>query len=52
MVSACKSQPCGEIFVAAGVPHVVAIDKWRPMLDDAGHVFAQVSWLGAILGPV
>ena len=35
VVSACHSEPVGNMFVEAGVSHVVAISRFKPVLDEA-----------------
>lgn len=40
-VSACHSQDVGNAFVAAGVPHVVAVRSSDEVLDDASLLFSD-----------
>ncbi len=41
-VSACHSASAGAAFVAAGVPHVIAIETQYEVEDEAARVFARV----------
>ena len=47
-VSACHSEDVGRAFVKVGVPHVVAITKDSPVLDNASQEFAE-SFYAALL---
>ncbi|MDO8473572.1 MAG: CHAT domain-containing protein [Dehalococcoidia bacterium] len=40
-VSACHSRPTGEALVAAGIPHVVAVETPEVVDDDAATLFAR-----------
>ena len=48
-VSACHSQAAGEAFAAAGVPHVVAVQRKKAVSDAASCLFAHHFYL-ALLG--
>jgi tetratricopeptide (TPR) repeat protein len=49
-VSACHSRRAGDAFVAAGVPHVVAVRVEAPVLDDAAREFARHFYLAVLAG--
>jgi hypothetical protein len=49
-VSACHSRRAGEAFVAAGVPHVVAVKVAEAVLDRAAMRFAQQFYLALLAG--
>lgn len=49
-VSACQSQAAGEAFVAAGVPHVVAVKTWSRVADQAAHHFTSHFYLALFNG--
>ncbi|CAM9741858.1 unnamed protein product, partial [Ectocarpus sp. 12 AP-2014] len=41
-ISSCSSEASGNVFVAAGVPHVVAVKHNAGVTDEAARVFATV----------
>ncbi|CAN0111036.1 unnamed protein product, partial [Ectocarpus sp. 4 AP-2014] len=41
-ISSCSSEASGQVFVAAGVPHVVAVKHNAGVTDDAAREFAAV----------
>jgi hypothetical protein len=49
-VSACHSRRAGEAFVAAGVPHVVAVRLETPVYDAAARQFARAFYLALAAG--
>lgn len=50
VMSACKSHDCAEMFVKAGIPHVVAINRWHSVLDIACHAFADMFYDALLKG--
>jgi len=49
-ISACHSEPAAEAFVAAGVPHVVAVRSGVKVLDDAAALFARHFYFALVEG--
>jgi hypothetical protein len=49
-VSACHSEAAGRAFVAAGVPHVVAVQSAHAVLDGAAKAFARHFYLALFNG--
>jgi len=49
-VSACHSRLTAESFIAAGVPHVVAVRLESPVYDDAAREFARQFYLALVAG--
>lgn len=49
-VSACYSRRAGEAFVAAGVPHVVAVNVEEEVLDNAAIAFTRQFYLSLAVG--
>lgn len=50
VLSACHSQECARMFVKAGIPHVIAIDLWHTVLDEACHEFSNVFYEALLKG--
>ena len=49
-MSACHSAGGGEAFVAAGVPHVVAVERDAALQDKAACIFAEAFYYALLLG--
>ena len=49
-VSACHSEKAGQVFLDAGIPHVVAVRLRSEVYDDADRTFERQFYLSLALG--
>lgn len=49
-MSACHSEPIGQLFKKANVPVVIAVSKLTPILDDIAAKFTQSFYDSLIKG--
>lgn len=49
-VSSCHSERLANVFVEAGVPHVVAVHSDSRILDSSGNMFAKHFYLSLFAG--